>query len=58
MSPEKARELRVRIATIWLKDRDLTATEIATRMGCDPRVVQKVVRETKALIELEREAAR
>lgn len=58
MSPEKARELRVRIAQAWLKDRDLTAPELATRMGCDPWVVQKVVREMKALIELEREAAR
>lgn len=58
MSPEKARELRVRIAQAWLKDRDLTATEIATRMGCNVCVVQRVVRETKKLIELEREAAR
>ena len=53
MSPEKARELRVRIAQAWLKDRDLTAPELATRMGCDPRVVQKVVREMKARYDMD-----
>ena len=58
MSPEKARELRVRIAQAWLKDRDLTPPELAVRLGCRVRVVRETVREVKALIELEREAAR
>lgn len=47
MSPADAAHLRARVIVAHVKDPELTAGEIAARLGCGLRFVQRVVREWK-----------
>jgi transposase len=49
MSPADAAHLRARVIVAHVKDPELTAGEIAARLGCGLRFVQRVVRDWKQL---------